>query len=593
MNIVLLGALAPKHVSWLTPIWLLGLGGLAALLLLGVLWAVFTGLSRIPGLGELIENRRRFRWVSLAVSLVVFLGLAVWEGGHISTVFAQEGSEAGLQRLLSAGALAVPVMIAVWGAVAGLLSLASRRLMDEIEEAVTEGILLPVLVAVAVLAAIGVAGAFFLRSPEASWAIVKSLGRLPYVGERTIDTVIPASKDPDVLEGRREPPPHPVLVDFRGEELQRIAIRSSQDIAVARDKDVLMDSPESLQVLAGDEFEWRRRGLGNELFGRRPVKYLYVRNRGVEDARVTFTLSTEIPYPQTLVIPVFAGLVAVVFGVYLALRTIAPRISAIALATYKSETAQPIFLLAVILTGVFLVGSIVFPYFTFGEDIKMLKDAGLNVLKVASIIVAVWGASSTVSEEIEGKTALTVLSKPLTRRSFVIGKFLGINWTVALMYLVLGLIFLAVVSGKPIYDARELARDAPPWETCFLEVVGSVPPLVLSFLEAMVLATIAVAISTRLPMLANLTICFSLYALGHLTTAITSGTQNQFAIVKFFGQLVSVVVPALEAYDVHTAIDAGLRVPGAYVAMTGVYTATFAVIALLLALLLFEDRDVS
>ena len=94
-------------------------------------------------------------------------------------------------------------------------------------------------------------------------------------------------------------------------------------------------------------------------------------------------------------------------------------------------------------------------------------------------------------------------------------------------------------------------------------------------------------------MLANLTICFSLYALGHLTTTITSGTQEQFAIVKFFGQLVSVVVPALEAYDVHTAIDAGLRVPGVYVAMAGIYTAIFGVIALLLALLLFEDRDVS
>jgi hypothetical protein len=94
-------------------------------------------------------------------------------------------------------------------------------------------------------------------------------------------------------------------------------------------------------------------------------------------------------------------------------------------------------------------------------------------------------------------------------------------------------------------------------------------------------------------MLANFVICFSLYAIGHLTRTIIEGTQAQFAIVKFFGQLVGVIVPGLEAYDVHSAIDAGLRVPTQYVLVVGGYSAIFAVISLLLALILFEDRDVS
>ncbi len=593
MNVLLLGALDPKHVSWLTPIWLLGVGGLATIGLLIVLGAVFAGLSRIPAIGELTENRKRFRLVSFVISLVVFLALAAWAVADVAAVFGREGGESGLRALLYLAALAVPAMILVWGAVASVIALASRRLVSEIEDAVMEGILMPVLVAVAVLAAIGVAGSFTLRSPESSWGILKSLGRIASVGERTVRATIPASKDPAVLEGVKEPPPHPVKVDFRGEELRSMEILSTQDISVARDPNTLMDSPESLEVLGGDSFQWRRRGYGNELFGRKPVLHLYVRNRGTEEAQVTFHMVTEIPYPQALSVPVFALTVTFLIGVYLALRTIAPRVSAIALATYKSETAQPIFLLAVILTAVFLLVSIYAPYYTLGEDIKMLKDAGLNVLKVASIIVAIWGASTTVADEIEGKTALTVLSKPISRRSFVIGKFLGISWTVALMYLLLGLLFLAVVSYKSVYDAREMSKDAPTWEICYLEVMGTVPPLALSFLEAMVLAAISVAISTRLPMLANFTICFALYALGHLTPTITGQTQEHFAIVKFFGQLISVIVPGLEAYDVHSAIDTGLRVPGMYVLMVTGYTAIFAVIALLLALLLFEDRDVS
>ena len=64
-------------------------------------------------------------------------------------------------------------------------------------------------------------------------------------------------------------------------------------------------------------------------------------------------------------------------------------------------------------------------YFTFGEDIKMYKDTGLTTISFAGLLLALLTASSTVAEEIEGKTAITLLSKPINRRHSSLGSSWG------------------------------------------------------------------------------------------------------------------------------------------------------------------------
>ena len=104
-----------------------------------------------------------------------------------------------------------------------------------------------------------------------------------------------------------------------------------------------------------------------------------------------------------------------------------------------------------------LLGKFHISYFTFGEDIKMYKDTGLTTISFVSLLLALLTASSTVAEEIEGKTAITLLSKPINRRQFIIGKFLGIELGVLALYAILGVLFAAGVWYKFAYDLRESA----------------------------------------------------------------------------------------------------------------------------------------
>ena len=280
---------------------------------------------------------------------------------------------------------------------------------------------------------------------------------------------------------------------------------------------------------------------------------------------------------------------------YFIQRTAMPKVSAIALSTFKTEVAQPIYLLFILLGSLFAFASIYIPYYTLGEDIKMLKDAVLTVILVFSIFMAVWAASKSIAEEIEGRTALTVLSKPIGRRDFILGKFLGISWSTGLLYIVMGLVFLVVVSYKPVYDARENSEADIYWQQCFVEMMTMVPALVLAFLEAIVFVAISVAISTRLPIMANLLLCFGIYVLGHLTPLIVQSSVaiEAFEPVVFFGQLIATIVPVLDHFNVQAALTGGATVPLVYLGWAFIYCLIYAAIAMLLALVMFEDRDLA
>ena len=268
----------------------------------------------------------------------------------------------------------------------------------------------------------------------------------------------------------------------------------------------------------------------------------------------------------------------------------------IALATAKEAIRQPAFFVLAFLAGSSLIVSIFVSYFTFGEDIKMYKDTGITTISFSCLLLALLTASSSVAEEIEGKTAITLLSKPINRRQFIIGKFLGIELGVLVMYLVLGTLFAAGVWYKYGYDLRENAGGIAENSARWAQVNQIMPGLALGFLEVTVLASISVAISTRLPMLVNLVVCIAIFFLGHLSPVLVDATsQGQVnELVSFMARLFAWVLPSLEFFNAGPAISTGALIPWTgYVIPALGYCMMYTSAALLFAFLLFEDRDLA
>ncbi len=270
----------------------------------------------------------------------------------------------------------------------------------------------------------------------------------------------------------------------------------------------------------------------------------------------------------------------------------------IALATAKEVVRQPAFFVLAFIGVLFLIVTIFVPYFTFGEELKVYKDTGLTTVTLACLILSLLSSSSTVADEIEGRTAITLLSKPINRRNFILGKFLGIELGVLSLLLVLGSVFSLGIWYKFGYDLRDTPGAAATTDSIIRirQVEQILPGLALGFFEVTVLTAISVAISTRLPLLVNVVLCITIFFLGHLTpilVKVTEGTEVN-ELIRFMAQLFGLVLPSLEFFNGGPSISTGVVIPWVgYVLPALVLCVMYTTVALLLALILFEDRDLA
>ncbi|MFN7770449.1 MAG: ABC transporter permease [Planctomycetaceae bacterium] len=288
---------------------------------------------------------------------------------------------------------------------------------------------------------------------------------------------------------------------------------------------------------------------------------------------------------------IFGGFFLVVAALVAVLYT--TRTGVIARAAAKEAIRQPVFPLLLTISLVMMVFNTFIPFFSLGEDVKMMEVCGLAMLLICGMFLAIWTSSMSIADEIEGKTAMTMLSKPVNRRQFILGKFLGIQTAVLLMALPIVLAFAGLTVYKVFYDARESTRDDVTIENAVIEVLRLMPAVVLVLLEIMVMSAISVALSTRVPMVVNLVTCLAIFVVGHLTETLVVSNMGKLELVGFMARLVAMVLPAVGMFNVEAKLMTDGSVPPVYVGWAAVYAGAYIMAAILLAFWLFEDRDLA
>lgn len=593
--------------NWLTPVWLVSIGLVLGFLLFAVIWGLIALGTRIPGLNQWNEHPTR-RWIAGGVLTLLLLAACVGWAQRSGWWIAEDPWT--ITDTTRAAAVAPPVdtpgnwwLTGILLAIAlplmgiGTIAVLSSRRREEVLRAPLEGIFYWLNwicggAAAFVLLGLGLwatGGLEIFTIVDSPTSFFQSLARLPATGLEERQFTVPVSPEGD--------PGTQFDVAFQGQECQWIQFFTDQplDIAVVPITDDLPVRKYFSNVM-GQNTPWLTQVLGEDEnpIPPRAVEHLYVVNQGDAPANFRLRWYTQPQIPQVVIVPLIAVFVAWVYLLGMVLEALAPKISAVALATFKTEVSQPIFVVLVLFGLVFILGSVFIPYFSFGEDIKMYQDAGLTVIRVLGIFLAIWAASKSISEEIEGRTALTVLSKPIGRVQFVVGKFLGIAMAVALLMTVLGLWFTIWTAYKPIYDTVETAERIFDWRVCLACVVTNMPAIMLIFMECVLFVSISVAISTRVGIVPNFLICFAIYVLGHLTASLVASRQvGSIEQVVFIGQVISIIFPVLDHFDASTAIMTNSVVPLVYLGWAALYTLLYGTIMLLLSLILFQDRDLA
>ncbi|MFN4903738.1 MAG: hypothetical protein ACK6AO_11265 [Planctomycetota bacterium] len=569
---------------WLTPVWFLGIGVIFGLLALGAFLGLCYLLSKIPLLDTL-----RSTGVVHAVAGIATLVSTVLASRFISGAFYERGTREFLRDEFILFALALGLLFGVfWWAV---FYCSNRRFMLELKSLISDGVGFYMLCVLSFLSIVGLASSFLVESPRdafssLSFYVDSLLNANPGTKEESF--VIPGI----VSEAEAKFVSIPLKYDSKN--LLGIQLMSDKNLLIGDGPSIADFRVPGFQVENGVEFSWDR-SMGAEKcpLPLSQAAEVWVQNQEIGDAKLNVVLSSSPAVPQSGTF-LLAGLFVLLFGLlFFLMQAIAPKASAIALATAKSELSQPLPLFLMVLVGIAILLFVFLPFITFGEDIKFLKENGITLILVACTFQAVWSASTSVNEEIEGRTALTLLSKPVHRRSFIVGKMLGVFWIVLFMFMVLGSIELLAVAYKPIYDARESSLEQPDWRQCHFEMMQTIPGLAMAFFQAVVIGAISVALGTRLSFVANFAICFAIYMLGHLTPTIVASAEGGLPLVEFFSQLISAAVPNLSLFSMEAAIDSDIQVPWSILASVLLYTVMYFLMATLLGLLLFEDRDLA
>lgn len=265
-------------------------------------------------------------------------------------------------------------------------------------------------------------------------------------------------------------------------------------------------------------------------------------------------------------------------------------------ATAREILGRPFTRAVLAATGILLFLSTLLPSFNLESegDLKFMTDVGLAAVSMGLALVGVWPAATFLADETSQRTLMTLLSKPISRQGYLLGRYLGILGALAASAGILGALFLGAAwltesgalnarlerffeeGGADLHHHGEEGEAAAPGPLPALRwSLGG--PVLLGLGQAAVLAALSLALSMRLPVLPNLAATTGLFLAGHLGAPAP----------------LRVLVPDFACFEMSDALARGLSVPWTYVGGCLGYAALYSGGMLAAAGLLFERRELA
>ncbi|MCE9591788.1 MAG: ABC transporter permease [Planctomycetes bacterium] len=311
--------------------------------------------------------------------------------------------------------------------------------------------------------------------------------------------------------------------------------------------------------------------------------------------------------------------------------------------TFIESIRQPIFVVLIIVGIIALTLNPMLAAYTLegDNDNKLMIDMGISTLFMIGLFLAAFTATGVLNREIENKTVLTVVSKPVSRPVFVLGKFAGVAAALGLAFWCLSLVLLFTVRhhviqttssdfdepvitfallglaltlgvatvGNYLYNwvftssfslcfflfetaawvlimhiSREWQFQSPLTDINSQLLYG----LVLLFQALLIITAVAIAASTRLGQVMTLVTCFLVFALGLINDYFLGGLAGRALWAEVFYR----VIPNFQIFWPTDALTQGHDFTHTYILWVSGYCGLFVTAILALAVGLFQTREV-
>lgn len=222
-----------------------------------------------------------------------------------------------------------------------------------------------------------------------------------------------------------------------------------------------------------------------------------------------------------------------------------------------------------VIAASWLAGSV-----SLGEEIRVIQNFGMTAMLVFLLIITIFIGTQLVYREIERKTVYMLLTKPVSRDAFYLGKFAGLALTIAVVTAIMGIAFLVLV-------AMQTKSVAP------IQIVA----ILMMMIEAWLLTAVGMLFSAFTAPLSSAVYTLCLVLIGHSSTALLAVALKQGAVVKSILQFVYYVFPNLEKFNLRNEVVFAAPVDWTFVGYGLGYAIVYTVALLCLGIAIIRKHE--
>lgn len=258
------------------------------------------------------------------------------------------------------------------------------------------------------------------------------------------------------------------------------------------------------------------------------------------------------------------------------------RVFAIALNTFRESTRNLVLLGIALIVAATMFGAMVLGAFTLHEQARTARDVGIAGISLIGSLIAIFLGAVLLYNEVQRRTIQTIISKPIERYEFVLGKYLGIVATLS----VLVVLFVLSLAGL-------LALQGVPFTGAVVKAV------VLGFMQVLLVAGIALFFSSFSTPFLSAAFSLGLFVAGRWSAEMREAlSTNAEGWVREVLAVALYVVPDLSILTIsggtlrgqHVSVH-GDFVSWGYVFNSSLYALFYLAMLLIGAVLIFSQRD--
>lgn len=243
------------------------------------------------------------------------------------------------------------------------------------------------------------------------------------------------------------------------------------------------------------------------------------------------------------------------------------------------EVVRDRILYIIALYALLLSGAVMLiPQIAGGAEDKIILDFGLAAMNVLGLIVAVFVGTGLVNKEIEKRTVLVLIAKPISHSEFITGKHLGLAAVLGALLTAMTAIFLTLL---------QLNQLAYPLGSILLAVA-------FLFLQLSLVTAIALVLGVFTSTVLATLLCFGVYLMGNLSQDLLEfGRLSKNPAIEQLVRNLYLVLPDLSRLDLkNQAVYGFSALPDAMTLITNaIYGVVYTVLMLAIAIIVFSRRE--